>query len=105
MPDPFVRLSLPGVGLRGALRATSFVVPAGGSPTLRDDIVECLHEALDGPTTIDQEEASRGYHAARKAADERLAVLYAEIVKEFGTDIGILPQDVQDVGLAWVRAR
>jgi hypothetical protein len=82
----------------------SFVVPMGGTPTMRDHVVESLHEAIDGPTAIDHEEAGRAYQAARLAADERLSVLYGEIVKEFGTGTGILPQEVQDVGLAWVRA-
>jgi hypothetical protein len=82
----------------------SFLVPAGGSPESRDNVVESLHEALDGPIRVDPAEARRAYSLARQAADVRLGAMYEEVVKEFGTKEAILPQDVQDVALAWVKA-
>jgi superfamily II DNA or RNA helicase len=82
----------------------SFLVPAGGSPSACDRVVESLHEAMDGPVRVDGAEARRAYALARLAAEERLAAMYKEIVQEFGTKDAILPQDVQDVALAWVKA-
>lgn len=82
----------------------SYLVPNGGAPIERDDIVEGLHEALDGPLEVDTDEARRAYQAAREAADLRLREMYNQVVTEFGTDMAILPQEVQDVALAWVLA-
>jgi hypothetical protein len=53
---------------------------------------------------VDREETRRAYEAAREAADARLAEMYREVVAEYGTKEGILPQEIQDVALAWVRA-
>ncbi len=96
-------------GSRGGARVlrselASFVVPRGGEPVARDGVVESLNEGVDGPTSIDRSEAARAYAAAWQRADARLAQLYQEVVAESGTREGILPQPVQDVALAWVRA-
>jgi len=82
----------------------SFIVPRGAHPTRLELVVESLHEGLDGPMTVDQEETRRAYGAAREAADARLAEMYREVVAEYGTREAILPQEIQDVALAWVRA-
>jgi len=82
----------------------SFIVPRGGAPTMFDHVVESLHEGLDGPTNVDREEARRAYEVARRAADARLAEMYREVVSEYGTKEAILPQEIQDVALAWVLA-
>lgn len=82
----------------------SFVVPRGAPPTTLDLVVESLHLGLDGPTNVDREETRRAYEAAREAADARLAEMYREVVADYGTKEAILPQEIQDVALAWVRA-
>lgn len=82
----------------------SFVVPRGGAPELRNEVIDSLHDAIDGPMGVDSEEARRAYDAARGFADARLAEMYGEVVEEYGTKEAILPQEVQDVALAWVRA-
>jgi hypothetical protein len=81
----------------------SFVVPRGAAPSTLDHVVESLHEGLDGPMDIDRDETRRAYDAAREAADARLAAMYQEVVAEYGTKEAILPQEIQDVALAWVR--
>jgi hypothetical protein len=82
----------------------SFIVPRGQEPRSMDGVVEHLHEATDGAARLDAQEARRAYDAARAAADDRLGQLYKEVVKEYGTESDITPNDVQDVALAWVRA-
>lgn len=82
----------------------SFLVSHGGAPVPADSIVEHLHNAFDGALSVDAAEASRAYDAARDAADTRLGVMLDEVVAEYATEEGILPQEVQDVGFAWVRA-
>jgi superfamily II DNA or RNA helicase len=82
----------------------SFIVPRGQMPFAMDGVVEHLHNAVDGAIALDVQEARRAYDAARAAADDRLRQLLEEVVKEFGTKSDILPQAVQDVALAWVRA-
>ena len=70
----------------------SFIVPRGAHPTRLELVVESLHEGLDGPMTVDQEETRRAYGAAREAADARLAEMYREVVAEYGTKEAILPR-------------
>jgi hypothetical protein len=82
----------------------SLVVPRGGAPSAVDNVVEVLHEAVDGPTQVDREETRRAYDVARELADARLAQMYQSVVAEYGTKEAILPQEIQDVALAWVRA-
>lgn len=85
----------------------SYVVPRGGEPALVQDVVEGLHEATDGDATIDRAEAKRAYELARARASARLKELTDEATKEFNSDTAkneILPQEVQDIALAWVQA-
>ncbi|MBK7397256.1 MAG: DEAD/DEAH box helicase [Myxococcales bacterium] len=82
----------------------SVVCRAGEAPVERTDVVESLHAALDGGLEIDGAETRRAYEEARKAADQRLAEMYQAVVAEYGTKEAILPQEVQDVAMAWVAA-
>jgi superfamily II DNA or RNA helicase len=83
----------------------SYLIRRGDADaSARDQVVEGLQDALDGPLRIDIDEAKRAYSLARRAADARLAALYEEVVAEYGRREAILPQEVQDVALAWVRA-
>lgn len=82
----------------------SVLVRRGDAPTVRDDVVESLHLAFDGNPNVDGAEAKRAYELARAAAEERLRALHEEVSKDFGTQEGVVPQEVQDVALAWVRA-
>jgi superfamily II DNA or RNA helicase len=82
----------------------SFIVPRGHEVRTAEGIVEHLHEGEDGAAALDAQEVRRAYDAARRAADRRLRELYDEVVKEHGTADDILPQEVQDVALAWIRA-
>jgi hypothetical protein len=96
-------------GLTGGPRVlrnelASYLVQRGSGPVEKDDIVEMLHEALDGPLKVDSAEARRAYTVARAAAEIRLAAMYDQVVTEFGTKEAILPQPILDVALAWVRA-
>lgn len=83
----------------------SYLVPRGGEPEERGDIVESLHEATDGPLVIEKDEAKRAYDSARVRANERLKAIYDDVVREYETAVGILPEEVRDVALAWVAAR
>lgn len=82
----------------------SYLVPRGEAPSLNDRIVEALHDAADGPLSVDADEAARAYGVARSMADQRLKSLYEEVVREFETKQAILPLEIQDVAIAWVRA-
>jgi hypothetical protein len=82
----------------------SFLVPKGGRAQRADDLIEFLHEARDGDAPLDTAEVRRAYDAARAEADVRLRTLYDEVVAEQGSANDILPHEIQDVGLAWVRA-
>ena len=82
----------------------SYLVPNGGAPDARSAIVESLHEATDGPLTIEIDEVRRAYAAARVHADERLRGIYKEVTQEYETETGILPEEVRDVAMAWVHA-
>jgi len=74
-------------------------------PVERDEVVEGLHDGLDGPVKVDVEEARRAYESARWMAGERLARMYRAVVEEFGTDEAVMPLAVRDLGLAWVKGR
>jgi superfamily II DNA or RNA helicase len=89
--------------LRNELAA--YLIERGGVAVERDDVVEALHEGLEGPalTPSDIEEAARACAIARQLAEERLSRMYEGVVAEFGERVGILPQPVREVGLAWVR--
>ena len=89
--------------LRNELAA--YLVPRGGVPVERDEVVEGLHDGLDGPVKVDVEEARRAYESARWMAGERLARMYRAVVEEFGTDEAVMPLAVRDLGLAWVKGR
>ena len=61
-----------------------------------------LHAAVSGPLEIDFDAVRRVFDTTKASAESRLKAMRDQIVDEYGTTEGIVPQ-LDEYGLAWVE--
>ena len=99
-----VRQEGPSLGVRVLREELAvYLVPREGQLTEADPLLERIDTFRPGPLDVEVAVVRRAYSDAMKAAEARLASLHKEVVREFGTSAGIVPQ-LEDFALAWVEA-